>query len=135
METIAPLAPATILPMPDAQQHALAATWALARAGYLLNPVGIPENLPKPDIAGAKDAFNEAVLQLEQALHYADGLPGRQKVQAALEEANEALMHLNRPGVHPPIADVVNHAWRGGDLAREALDLMNGVDPDTKVEA
>jgi hypothetical protein len=126
MDVIAPVAPTTIVPMPDAAQHALAATWALARAGFLLNPVGIPENPPAPDIAGARDAFHEAVTQLEEALHYADGLPGHEQVQAALEEAREALVHLTRPGVRPPIADVIDHAWRGGELAREAVGHLGG---------
>ncbi len=131
MDAITPVAPQTIVPMPDAAQHALAATWALARAGYLLNPVGLPENPPPPDLVGARDAFREAVHQLEQALHYADGLPGHEQVQAALEEAHEALMHLTRPGVKPPIADVVDHAWRGGELAREAVAHLGG-DPDER---
>ena len=34
--------PTTILPMPDAAQHALAATWALARAGHLMQPATAP---------------------------------------------------------------------------------------------
>ncbi|MCB0880315.1 MAG: hypothetical protein KDC46_15190 [Thermoleophilia bacterium] len=123
------VAPTTIVPMPDGAQHALAATWALARAGYLLNPVGIPENPPTPDVPGARDAFREAVWQLEEALKFADGLPGHEQVQAALEEANEALMHLTKPGVKPPIADVVEHAWKGGELAREAV-LHLGGNPD-----
>lgn len=123
--------PTTIVPMPDAAQHALAAGWALARAGFLLTPVGIPEQPPAPDVTGARDAFKEAVWQLEAALKYADGLPGHEQVQAALEEANEALMHLARPGVNPPIADVVDHAWKGGELAREAVARLGG-DPDAR---
>lgn len=123
---ITPIAPTTIVPMPDAAQHALAAAWAMARAGFLLAPIGIPEALPAPDVTGAREAFREAVRQLEDALHYADGLPGHTQVQAALEEATEALMHLTRPGVNPPIADVVGHAWRGGELAREALGHLGG---------
>lgn len=124
---IAPIAPTTIVPMPDAAQHALAAAWAMARAGFLLAPVGIPEEPPAPDVTGARAAFREAVQQLEEALQYADGLPGHTQVQAALEEATEALMHLTRPGVKPPIADVVDHAWRGGELAREAIGQLGGV--------
>ena len=123
------VAPMTIVPMPDAAQHALAAGWALARAGFLLNPVGIPENPPTPDVPGARDAFQEAVWQLEEALKHADGLPGHEHVEAALEEANEALMYLNRPGVNPPIARVIENAWRGGELAREAVGRLGG-DPN-----
>ena len=129
MDVIAPIGPTTIVPMPDAAQHALAATWALARAGFLLNPVGIPEDPPAPDVAGAREAFREAVHQLTEALRYADGLPGHEQVHAALEEANEALMHLTRPGVKPPIADVIDHAWKGGELAREAVAHLGG-NPD-----
>ena len=122
---IAPLEPQTILPMPGPAQHALAAASALTRAGFLLGPVGIPENPPAPDVVGAREAFREAVFQLEQALHHAGGLPGHRMIEAAIEEAREALMHLTRPGVNPPIADVIDHAWRGGELAREALEYFN----------
>lgn len=119
---IAPVEPSSILPMPGPAQHALAASWALSRAGFLLNPVGIPEDLPKPDVAGARVAFQDAVEHLELALQYAGGRPGHQQIEAALEEAQEALMHLSKPGINPPIADVVDHAWRGGELVREAVD-------------
>jgi hypothetical protein len=118
---LAALEPTTILPMPDPAQHALAATWALSRASFLLSPVGIPEQPQTPDIPGARDAFREAVEQLEAALAHADGRPGHVQVEAALEEAREALMHLSRPGVNPSIADVIDHAWRGAELAREAV--------------
>ena len=126
---ITPVENMSILPMPSSAQHALAATWALSRASFLLNPVGIPENPPAPDITGAREAFNEAVYQLEQALEHAGGRPGHRQIEAALEEAQEALMHLSRPGINPPIAAVVDHAWRGGELAREAMTHF-GEEPD-----
>jgi hypothetical protein len=118
---ITAVTPQTIMPMPAPAQHALAATWALARANHLLAPIGIPEDPPAPDVVGAREAFKEAVFQLEQALHHAGGLPGHTQIEAALEEAREALMHLAKPGINPPIADVIDHAWRGGELTREAL--------------
>lgn len=118
---ITPVTPQTIVPMPGPAQHALAAAWALARAEFLLKPVGLPEEPPKPDITGARDAFKEAVAQLHEALEHAGGRPGHRQIEAALEEANEALMHLAKPGINPPIADVIDHAWRGGELAKEAL--------------
>lgn len=121
---IVPTQSASILPMPAPAQHALAATWALSRAHSLLSPVGTPEDPPVPDVTGARDAFDEAVFQLEQALHHAGGVPGHTQIEAALEEAREALMHLAKPGVNPPIADVVDHAWRGGELTREALNYL-----------
>lgn len=120
--------PLTILPMPTPAQHALAAAWALQRAQHLLAPIGIPEEPTPPDVTGARAAFKEAVHQLKQALEHAGGRPGHREIEAALEEANEAIMHLARPGVNPPIVDVVDHAWRGAELARTALDLMNGAD-------
>ena len=126
---IAPLEPTSIVPMPAPAQHALAASWALARAEFLLNPVGIPENPPAPDVTGAREAFKEAVFQLQEALTHAGGRPGHRQIEAALEEATEALMHLAKPGVNPPIADVIDHAWRGGELAKEALGHF-GEDPD-----
>jgi hypothetical protein len=122
---ITAVAPTTIIPMPDAAQHALAATWALTRAQFLLNPVGIPEDPPKPDVIGARDAFQEAAHQLEQALQHAGGRPGHRQIEAALEEAQEALMYLARPGVNPPVAMVAECALRGGELAREALNLLH----------
>ncbi len=125
---LAALEPLTILPMPNAAQHALAAAWAMQRAQHLLAPVGIPEDPPPPDVPGARDAFKEAVYQLRQALEHAGGRPGHLQIEAALEEANEALLHLARPGVNPPIADVVDHAWRGAELTRTAIDLLNGAD-------
>jgi hypothetical protein len=121
---LTPLETLSILPMPGPAGYARAASSALARAGFLLNPVGIPEDPPAPDIAGARAAFQEAVEQLEQALAHAGGRPGHLQAEAALEEAREALMHLSRPGITPPIADVVDHAWRGGDLARQATDYF-----------
>ena len=118
---IAPITPNSIVPMPGPAQHALAASWALSRAEFLLKPVSVPEDPKGPDVAGAREAFKEAVYQLEQALEHAGGLPGHTQIQAALEEAHEALMYLARPGVNPPIAAVIDHAWRGGELAKEAL--------------
>jgi hypothetical protein len=112
--------PAGILPMTPAGQYAAAGATALARAGFLLNPVGIPEDPPAPDIAGARVAFQEAVEHLTAALDHAGGRPGHRQIEAALEEAQEALMHLAKPGINPPIAAVVDHAWRGGELARTA---------------
>jgi len=121
---ITPIESQSILPMPAPAMHALAASSALARAGFLLNPVGIPEDLPAPDIAGAREAFQEAVVQLNLALEHAGGRPGHREIEAALEEAQEALMHLAKPGINPPIADVIDHAWRGGELVRDAVDQL-----------
>lgn len=121
-------APETILPLPTPAQHALAAAWAMQRAQHLLTPVGIPEDPPPPDIPGAREAFREAVDQLKQALEHAGGRPGHREIEAALEEAQEALVHLTRPGINPPIADVADHAFRGAELTRTAIDLINGAD-------
>ncbi len=125
---VAEATPLGILPLPAPTQHALAAAWALQRAHHLLAPVGIPEDLPPPDVPGARAAFLEAVLQLKEALTHAGGRPGHLHVEAALEEAQEALVRLARPGVHPPIAAVIDNAWRGAELARTAVDLFNGAD-------
>lgn len=122
---LAPIEPTTIVPMPNAAQHALAATWALGRAQFLLTPVGIPEDPPTADIVGARDAFHDAVFHLKLALEHAGNRPGHMQVEAALEEAEQALAYLNRPGFNPPIATVVEHAWRGGELARDALEHLN----------
>lgn len=122
------ITPQTILPMPNAEQHTLAATWALARAEHLMNPVGIPEDPPAPDTAGARDAFQEAINQLEQARTYAGNRPGYLHLEAAIDQAREALRYLDRPGVAPPVAIVTEHAHKGADLTREALRLLIGAD-------
>lgn len=118
--------PLTIVPMPAPTQYALAAAWALQRAHDLLAP-GRPNPAPG-DFTVARDAFHEAVGHLELALEHAGGRPGHREIEAALEEAQEALMHLAKPGVQPPIAAVVDHAWRGAELTRAAVDLFNGAD-------
>jgi hypothetical protein len=123
---IDPIEAASILPMPGPAQHALAASWALSRAQFLLTPVGIPEDPPAaPDVPGARDAFQDAVHHLRLALDHAGNRPGHMEAEAALEEAELALAYLAKPGINPPIATVVEHAWRGGELAREALDHFN----------
>ena len=125
---ITAVAPSTIIPMPAPAQHALAAAWALQRAHDLLSPIFIPEQPVAPDVTGARAAFQEAVRQLDEALAHAGGRPGHREIEAALEEAHEALMHLARPSMNPPIADVVDHAWRGAELTRAAVELLAGAD-------
>jgi hypothetical protein len=117
---------ASVVPMTPAGQCSRAAASALSRALFLLSPLGVPEDPPAPDVVGAREAFREAVNQLEAALMHASGRPGHSQVEAALEEAREALIHLTRPGINPPIADVVDHAWRGGDLVRDAIAAFEG---------
>lgn len=120
--------PTTIRPMPAPAQHTLAAAWALGRAQRLLNPIGIPEQPPPPDITGARDAIREAVDHFQQALDLTQGQPGHVEAQAALDQARQALAYLNRPGINPPIATVTEHAFRGAELAREALTRFHTID-------
>lgn len=102
-------------------KHATAAAKAFEQAALCMDPLGIPEDPAVPDVTGARAAFQVAVRQLELTLEHAGGRPGHLEVEVALEEAQEALMHLARPGVNPPVADVVNHAWRGGEYLRTAI--------------
>lgn len=115
---------AGVLPLTPAGAAAMAAASALARGAFLLAPVGIPEDPPLPDIPGARECFREAVHQLEQALQHATGKPGRAEIELALAEAQEGLWHLQTPGITPPVVDVLEHAWQGGELARKALAMF-----------
>lgn len=122
---IEPVHPETIVPLSPAGAHAQAAASALTRASLLLTPVGIPERpLPPPDVDGAKAAFAEAVLQLEQGLQAATGVPGHAELEASLTEAREGLWHLQTPHISLPVVEVLDHAWKGGEMARKALELF-----------
>ena len=106
-------------------KEALAAGRALEQARYALAPVGIPEDPPAADIVGARTAFREAIDRLHAVLAHAAGRPGTNHVELALEEAEEALVHLTAPGITPPIADVMDHAVRGEELVQEAVKLFD----------
>jgi len=114
----------TIAPMSPAGSHARAAASALMRASSLLTPLGIPERpLPQPDFDAAHAAFLEAVEQLEAGLAAASGLPGHAELEASLNEVHEGLYHLQTARQVPTaLADVIENAWKGGELARKAID-------------
>ena len=115
----------TLLPDTTHARAAQAAARALERAAVLLAPVGIPEDPPAPDVVGARAAFTDAVDRLRTVLAHTAGRPGERHVELALAEAEEALLHLNTPGIAPPIADVVDHAARGTELVEQALALFD----------
>jgi hypothetical protein len=75
-------------------------------------------------VDGAKAAFAEAVSQLEQGLQAATGIPGHAELEASLTEAREGLWHLQTPHISLPVVEVLDHAWKGGEMARKALEMF-----------
>ncbi len=120
MDIITPIA-GNILPALRAARHARDAAGALARVEPLLDPTLAPHDVERE----LHDAFDAATTHLEQALQHAGGRPGHRQIEAALEEAHEALAWLRQPGVEPPhLGLFVEYAWRGGKLLNEAIDML-----------
>jgi hypothetical protein len=125
MELITPIVgdPFAVL---RATKHARAAQEALARVEPLLDPTLAPRDIEPALLA----AFGDAAHHIEQALRHAGGRPGHREAEAALEEAHEALAWIGKPGVEPPhLGLMVEHAWRGGELLRTAIDML-AANPD-----
>jgi multidrug resistance efflux pump len=120
MDLITPIA-GNIVAAARATRHAREAAVALARVEPLLDPTIAPADAHP----AVRAAFHDAVTHLEHALQHAGGRPGHRQVEAALEEAHEALAWLERPGIQPPqLGIMAEHAWRGGELLREAIGML-----------